>query len=137
MSAPATVVAFVCNWEGYRGLEAAAQSGLTIPASVRIVRVSCLSRVHSGLLLKTFELGASGVIMVGCSDHKCHYGTDKSVVDHNLEKVRSIMTLLGLNPLQLALCRISQNDGTGLALKLSEFNDQIKKSGFEMKGSML
>jgi F420-non-reducing hydrogenase iron-sulfur subunit len=134
MSAPATVVAFVCNWEGYRGLETAAQSGLTFPASVKIVRVSCLSRVHSGLLLKAFELGASGVIMVGCSDHKCHYGTEKDVVDTNLDKVRSIMSLLGLNSRQLVLCRISQNDSVGLALKLREFDDQVKGSGFESKG---
>ena len=134
MSAPATVVAFVCNWEGYRGLETAAQSGLTIPASVKIVRVSCLSRVHSGLLLKAFELGAGGVIMVGCSDHECHYGTEKNVVDFNLDKVRAIMSLLGLNPLQLALCRISQKDGAGLALKLKEFDNQVKELGFESKG---
>jgi coenzyme F420-reducing hydrogenase delta subunit len=134
MSAPATVVAFVCNWEGYRGLETAAQSGLTIPASVKIVKVSCLSRVHSGLLLKAFELGAGGVIMVGCSDHKCHYGTEKNVVDFNVDKVRAIMSLLGLNPLQLALCRISQNDGAGLAFKLKEFGEQVKESAFESKG---
>jgi coenzyme F420-reducing hydrogenase delta subunit len=119
------VVAFVCNWEGYRGLETAAQKGLTIPASVKIVRVSCLSRVHSGLLLKAFELGAGGVILVGCSDHHCHYGTEKSVVDLNLDKVRSIMSLLGLQKEQLELCRISQSDGSDLVSKLIGFNQQV------------
>jgi coenzyme F420-reducing hydrogenase delta subunit len=128
MSQPPSIIAFVCNWEGYRGLDAAAQQGLNIPSQVKIVRVSCLSRVHSGLILKAFELGAGGVILVGCSDHHCHYGTEQSLVDNTLIKVRGIMGLLGLRPAQLELCRPGLADGPALVQTLSDFSRKISES---------
>jgi coenzyme F420-reducing hydrogenase delta subunit len=121
MNKSAVVVAFVCNWEGYRGLETAAQKGLTIPSAVKIVRVSCLSRVPSGLLLQVFEMGAAGVILIGCADHHCHYGTDKNWVEQNLNKVRAIMELLGLQRERLGLWRLDSTDGAELVAKLHEF----------------
>jgi coenzyme F420-reducing hydrogenase delta subunit len=128
MSRTPSIITFVCNWEGYRGLDNAAQQGLNIPAQVKIVRVSCLSRVHSGLILKAFELGAAGVILVGCSDHHCHYGTEQSVVDNTIVKVRGIMGLLGLQPEQLELCRSGLNDGPALVQKIMDFSRKISVS---------
>jgi coenzyme F420-reducing hydrogenase delta subunit len=125
MSQTPAIIAFVCNWDGYRGLDSAAQIGLTIPAHIKIVRVSCLSRIHSGLILKAFEMRAGGVILVGCSDHHCHYGTEQSIVERTLIKVQGIMELLGLRREQLELCRIGQNDGQALVQKLREFNHKI------------
>ncbi len=127
MNSSDRVVAFVCNWDGYLGLETAAQKGLTIPSSVNIVRVSCLTRLHPGLLLKAFELGAGGVILIGCSDHDCHYGNEKSLLDFNVSKVQSIMSLLGLKKEQLSLYRIGQPGDAGLVGTLIEFNRQIRR----------
>ena len=62
----ANVVVFTCNWDGLSCVESAAQAGLSYAASVRAVRVTCLSRVHMGLMLKAFELGAEGVMLLGC-----------------------------------------------------------------------
>jgi coenzyme F420-reducing hydrogenase delta subunit len=129
MSDPAKIIAFVCNWEGYRGLELAAQKGATIPAEVKIVRVSCLSRLHTGLLLKAFEFGAGGVILIGCADHDCHYGADKNRVDASVEKTRSIMSLLGLRKEQLEIHRIAGDDGAELSFRLYEFSQKIKAFG--------
>ena len=56
MNNPAKVVVFACNWDGLSCVEAAAQEDLCYPASVKVIRISCLSRLHLGLILKAFEL---------------------------------------------------------------------------------
>ncbi|HSW57381.1 MAG TPA: hydrogenase iron-sulfur subunit [Dehalococcoidales bacterium] len=126
MKVSSKVVAFVCNWEGYLGLESAAQKGLTLPSSVRIVRVSCLSRVQPGIMLKAFEKGAGGVILIGCSNHNCHYGSDQNTVDMSVRKVHDIMSLLGLNKDQLGLHRMDKVDQAGLTEVLLKFNNRVQ-----------
>jgi coenzyme F420-reducing hydrogenase delta subunit len=75
MNKTSTTVVFVCNWDGLSCIEAAAQKHLTFPTSAKIVRVSCLSRVDIGLILQSFDLGADGVVLVGCDTNSCHFGS--------------------------------------------------------------
>jgi coenzyme F420-reducing hydrogenase delta subunit len=86
MNDSATVVVFACNWDGLSCIETAAQKRLSIPASVKIVRVSCLARVHTGLMLKALELGADGVMLLGCDSHNCHFGIEEKLIDQNYGK---------------------------------------------------
>jgi F420-non-reducing hydrogenase iron-sulfur subunit len=117
----ANVVVFACNWDGLSCIEAAAQKGLRYPASVKIVRVSCLSRVHSGLILKAFELGADGVMLLGCNPGNCHFEIDAGLVEREYEKTRNILGLLGLREERLALIRLPGGDGPGFVKQVTNF----------------
>jgi coenzyme F420-reducing hydrogenase delta subunit len=117
----ANVVVFACNWDGLSCIEAAAQKGLRYPASVKIVRVSCLSRVHSGLILKAFELGADGVMLLGCNPGNCHFEIDAGLVEREYEKTRNILGLLGLREERLALIRLPGGDGPGFVKQVNNF----------------
>ena len=125
MSNKSTVVVFVCNWDGLSCIESAAQKRLTFPASVKIIRVSCLSRVHTGLMLKAFEMEADGVMLLGCDSNNCHFGIDEEIVRLNYEKAIDIMKLLGLKPNRLSLVRLSHGDGAGFIKKVNEFAEQF------------
>jgi F420-non-reducing hydrogenase iron-sulfur subunit len=120
-NAMANVVVFACNWDGLSCIEAAAQKGLRYPASVKIVRVSCLSRVHSGLILKAFELGANGVMLLGCNPGNCHFEIDAGLVEREYEKTRNILGLLGLREERLALTRLPGGDGPGFVKQVNDF----------------
>jgi coenzyme F420-reducing hydrogenase delta subunit len=120
-NAMANVVVFACNWDGLSCIEAAAQKGLRYPASVKIVRVSCLSRVHSGLILKAFELGANGVMLLGCSPGNCHFEIDAGLIEREYEKTRNILRLLGLREERLALTRLPGGDGPGFVKQVTNF----------------
>jgi coenzyme F420-reducing hydrogenase delta subunit len=120
MILPAVIV-FVCNWDGYLGLEEGVHSGLTLPAEVKIIKVSCLSRVPAGLILKAFEMGAAGVLLAGCAEHNCHYNNDRTIVEGQIEKVRGVMALMGLAEKQLELLRVSRDEGKTLINKIREF----------------
>ena len=45
------IVAFVCHWCAYAGADLAGVSRIQYPTNVRMVRVMCTGRIHSGFLL--------------------------------------------------------------------------------------
>ncbi len=122
------VVVFTCNWDGLSCVEAAAQKGLSYPASVKVVRVSCLSRVHSGLILKAFELGANGVMLLGCSPGNCHFEIDAVLIEREYDKTRNILGLLGLREERLALIRLPGDDGAGFVKQVTDFIKGIEQA---------
>jgi len=129
MSKPvANVVVFACNWDGLSCVEAAAQKGLRYPASVKVVRVNCLSRMHSGLILKAFELGANGVMLLGCNPGNCHFEIDAGLVEREYEKTRNILGLLGLREERLALTRLPGGDGPGFVKQVNDFIAGIEQT---------
>ena len=127
-NAKANIVVFTCNWDGLSSVEAAAQRGLSYPASVKVVRVSCLSRVHSGLILKAFELGANGVILLGCNRGNCHFEIDLGLIEREYEKTRNILGLLGLREERLALVRLPGGDGAGFVKQVTDFIARIEQA---------
>jgi coenzyme F420-reducing hydrogenase delta subunit len=125
MSQSATIVVFACNWDGLSCIETAAQKRLTIPSSFKIVRVSCLSRVHTGLMLKAFELGANGVMLLGCDSRNCHFGIEEVLINQNYEKALAVMRLLGFDQERLELVRLPHGDAAGFVKRVEDFADRF------------
>ena len=121
------LVVFVCNWDGLSCLEEAARGGLGYPASVRVVRVSCLSRLHQGLMLKAFELGADGVMLLGCEPGNCQYDIDAGLITQEFEKARTVLKLLGLGEERLVLCQTARGDGPGFVRRVTDFAKEIEQ----------
>ena len=124
----ADIVVFACNWDGLSCIEAAAQSHLAYSPSVKVVRVSCLSRVHSGLILKAFELGAGGVILLGCESDSCYYDKDDGFNVKEYEKTRRILGLLGLRADRLKLARLPRGDGESFVKEVKNLTAEIEKA---------
>ncbi len=58
------IACFVCNWSAYSAVEMAGAKKEEYPANLHLVKLTCLGRLHPGLILKAFELGADGDIWV-------------------------------------------------------------------------
>jgi coenzyme F420-reducing hydrogenase delta subunit len=123
----ADVVIFACNWDGLSCVEAAAQAGLCYPASARVVRVSCLSRINQGLILKAFEVGADGVILLGCEPGNCQFDIDAGLIVQEYEKARRVLRLLGLGEKRLVLCHMPRGDGSGFVTQVESFIAEIEQ----------
>jgi len=124
MSKPVKVVVFACNWDGLSCIEAAAHEGLCYPASVKVVRIGCLSRMHLGLILKAFELGADGVMLLGCETGECHYDIASKGIDREYRKAQDILNLMGISTDKLMLARITRGDGYGFVDRVSNLITQ-------------
>jgi coenzyme F420-reducing hydrogenase delta subunit len=59
------IITFVCHWCAYAGADLAGISRIQYPPNVRLIRVMCTGRIHSGFLLHAFERGAQGVLVAG------------------------------------------------------------------------
>ena len=114
------VLVFACNWDGWSCIEAASNLRLQYPASVKLVRINCLSRIHMGLILKAFDFGAEGVMLLGCEPGRCHFGGDSEYIVNEYDKTRRILEMLGIWKDRLALVQLPAYAGR-------EFVDQINK----------
>ena len=90
------IVVFACNWCSYPAADAAGINRMQYPPNVRIIRTMCMGRVNPGHVLKAFEMGADGVVLVGCKPGTCRYGSGTATARENTEDTRDIIRLLGL-----------------------------------------
>ncbi len=116
------VVIFACRWNAALKYES---DGL--PAE--IIRVMCTGRVTGGDILKAFQKGAAGVLIVGCANDDCHYGFGRRAADENLKHVSDILSLLGFGPERLRVLQISAEGGQELADMVKDFLKYIENLG--------
>lgn len=128
MTTPYTeVLIFACNWDGWSCTETATNLGLCYPASVKVVKVSCLSRLHTGLILKAFEFGADGVMLLGCEPGRCRFGVDSDYIVKEYEKTRGILEMLGMNKDRLALVRLPAFGGHEFIVRVMDFMAEVER----------
>jgi F420-non-reducing hydrogenase iron-sulfur subunit len=123
-----SLLAFVCNYDALSCLEALAQKRQALSPQVKFVRVSCLSRVHSGIILDAFRLGAEKVILLGCERQNCHFGMKEELAEENVRKAQLLMHLLGLPRENLALSRLPHGDADALLRTIKHFAGKIDKN---------
>jgi F420-non-reducing hydrogenase iron-sulfur subunit len=122
------IIVFTCNWNAYSGLETAGCERLSLPAGVRSIKVMCLGRLHPGLVLKAFELGADGVLMLGCPPGGCHYEFGNSRAEELFEETRALTYLLGIGEERLRLDWVAAGDGAAFAEKVLGFVEEVRQA---------
>ena len=123
------IVGFVCNWGAYSGVEMAGVYKKIYPASIKLIRLACLGRLHLGLILKAFELGADGVMLLGCPPGECHYEAGTEGAKELFSRARKVLHLLGIEPKRLTLVEVPPGERDVLARQFSTFARQIDRSG--------
>ncbi len=123
------IIVYTCNWNAYSGLETAGAQGLTYPASVHPIKVMCLGRLHPGLVLKAFELGAAGVLMLGCPPDECHYGFGNKRAEELFQETVELAHLLGIGRERIALDWVAAGQGQDFVHKVSRFVERVRANG--------
>lgn len=122
------IVVFACNWEGYRGLEELGRTRQGVNAQVRIVRLPCLARLHTGLILKAFQAGADGVLALGCSPDRCHFGVGGEHAQNIAPQASGLLRLLGIAPTRLAVDWVPEGNATACAERIERFARGLAES---------
>ena len=68
----------------------------------------CIGRINQALILRAFEYGADGVILLECKDEDCRYGPGPEVGHENVERVRKLLHLLGIGQERLVECSFAR-----------------------------
>lgn len=113
---------FSCNWDGWSCIDAAANAGLTYPASVAIIRLMCLSSINAGFLLRAFEHGAGGVMLLGCRRLQCEHGQYSDNIEGECTKAGELLELMGLEKNKIAAVKLDPFDGNGFIEQLDKLS---------------
>jgi F420-non-reducing hydrogenase iron-sulfur subunit len=122
------VLAFCCNWCGYSAADGAGAARLSYPSGVRIVRLMCTGMMDPYFVLRAFERGFDGVLVVGCHKGSCHYKSGNLQAAEQLDRVSRALRALGLDG-RLLMTAASASEGTVFAETANEFAERIRKLG--------
>jgi F420-non-reducing hydrogenase iron-sulfur subunit len=131
------VLGICCNWSPFACYIAAGMNRLAVPPDFRIMRVMCIGRINQALILRAFEYGADGVILLECLDEDCRYGPGPGVGHENVRRVRRLLHLLGVDQERLVECSFGAHEKEILVETLWRFDDQIKVLGPMTEGDAL
>ena len=115
------VVIFTCNWNAHESLQEAGKRHLHYPPGVRPLKVDCLGQISSSVILKAFQKGADGVMLVGCSPEECHYEFGSRRAAELFGEVRKLARLLGFREEQLEFHQVHTGEGAALIEKVRAF----------------
>lgn len=123
------IIAFLCTWCSYTGADSAGIARFKSPANIRAIRVPCSGRVSPEIIMRTFDQGADGVLVLGCHIGECHYDTGNHRTAKRLPIVRALMTFAGLEPERLRLDWVSASEGERFAKIATDFVEEVRSLG--------
>ena len=102
---------------------------LQYPPNVRIIEVPCTGKVDIIHLLMAFEVGADGVIVVGCMEGDCHYMAGNLYAKKRVFRVKEILDHVGLGGERLGMYNLSSGMGGRFAEIVREMTEKIMELG--------
>ena len=129
MSFEPKIVAFLCNWCSYRGADLAGTSRMKSAPNVRPIRVNCSGRVEPDFILKAFEAGAQGVLILGCHPGDCHYVEGNYKTIRRIALLKKLLSQLGIEDERLRLEWVSASEGERFVSIANEMTEQLRQLG--------
>jgi len=123
------IVAFLCNWCSYRGADLAGTSRIKCAANVRAIRVMCSGRVEPAFVLRAFELGADGVLVLGCHPGDCHYAEGNYKALRRMELLKRTLIQLGVEEDRFRLDWVSASEGDRFSHIVNEITEKVRALG--------
>ena len=123
------IIAFLCTWCSYTGADTAGIARIKSPANIRGIRVPCSGRVSPELVMRAFDQGADGVLVLGCHIGECHYDTGNHRAAKRLPILHALMQFAGLEPERFHLDWVSASEGDRFAHIAIEFTEAVRALG--------
>ena len=123
------ILAFSCNWCSYAAADLAGTARVQYPTHVRIIRVMCSGMVHPNLVAEAFELGADGVLVMGCHPGECHYLDGNQKAKARSAVIEETLNLMGLEQERFRLVWCSSAEAERFAGIIREVTETLKAMG--------
>ncbi len=123
------IVGILCNWCSYAGADTAGISRKKFAPNVRVVRVMCSGRVEPAFILKAFEQGADGVLVLGCHPGDCHYIEGNYKAQRRIPLLKKFLVQMGIEEERLRLEWVSASEGDKFAAIVDEMTEKIRQLG--------
>jgi F420-non-reducing hydrogenase iron-sulfur subunit len=81
----------------------------------------CLGQLSSGIILKAFEMGAAGVLLLGCPLGECHFEFGNIRAEEVFAETKRLTELLGYRDEQFKLDWVAAGEGELFVDKVQSF----------------
>ena len=122
-------VAFCCEHSAYHAADLAGKLGLHYPQNLYIIQVPCAGQVDVFHILKAFEKGAAGVLVMGCEEGACHHITGNTRAKERVRYCNTLLQEVSADGRSVAMFNLSPNAPHKFVRAVSEISKTIKKSG--------
>jgi coenzyme F420-reducing hydrogenase delta subunit len=89
------------------------------------IRLTCLGRMSPGIILKAFEQGALGVLLLGCPSGTCQYESGYAHAENVVDQTRNFLRLLGYSQERLRLGSLSPETDQSFAETVKTFLEEL------------
>jgi len=122
-------VAFCCRYCASAAADLAGTTRLQYPPNVKIITFPCSGKVAVVHLLKAFEYGADGVLVVGCEEGSCHFREGNLWARKRVARARALLQDASVDSARLEMHNISASMGKRFAELADEFTTRIRELG--------
>jgi heterodisulfide reductase subunit D len=123
------IILFLCNWGPHVGYQTLQDRRAEIPNEIKMVRIPCSGRITKALLFKPFEMGADGVLLIGCRSGTCRYGMGTAAAAQNTDDTRQILETVGLGQERMQMGNFLPDEHEALLSFLNTFTARIRELG--------
>jgi NADPH-dependent glutamate synthase beta subunit-like oxidoreductase/coenzyme F420-reducing hydrogenase delta subunit len=116
------ILAFICGWS----LKA---NGVDTPKNITVIPVKCTGRVDPLHVLRGFNLGADGILVIGCNSKDCHYVFGSPAAEKRIKRIKSWLGAVGVDPDRLRAERSSVEDEEHLRGVFANFTAKVDAMG--------
>ena len=81
------------------------------------------------MILKAFEKGADGVMVVGCLEGDCHFLTGNLRARARVRRVAALLEAIGIGGQRLEMYNLSAGEGTKFARFATEMVERVRGLG--------
>lgn len=124
-----SVIIFACRYCAYSAANLAGAERRSYPATTSIVLVPCSGRIEESLLLKAFENGADGVMVMGCLEGNCHFISGNLGACARVRRVQNTPENIHFTSGRIRMFNLSAGEGAKFATFVNDFVTEIQKLG--------
>jgi len=90
--APPKIIAFCCASCGYAAADDAGLKKISYNPNIFIVRVPCTGRIDTHFIIKSFELGFDGVMIIGCRLDACRFIDGVKKIENKIRLLKNVIS---------------------------------------------
>lgn len=123
------LVAFCCEHSAYQAADRAGCMKLHYPENIRVIRVPCAGRVDVLHILKAFEKGADGVLVMGCQEEACRHLTGNTRARKRVRYSEILLKESGIDGERIRMVNLAPETAHKFVQEVTEMTERVKELG--------
>jgi F420-non-reducing hydrogenase iron-sulfur subunit len=89
----------------------------------------CSARVEPSFILKAFQAGADGVLVLGCHPGDCHYQEGNYKAMRRMPLLKKMLAQMGIEEERVRLDWVSASEGERFASVVNDITEKVRALG--------